>query len=94
MIAFALFDNCVFNKLGAKGHQIIVVLHVDDMFITCKDNCEVDRLIKALEDTYQGVTAHRERVLDFIGMTFDFTAPGQVSVTMAKCVEDIIVGAI
>jgi len=88
------YDNCVFNKLGGAGHQITVVLHVDDMLITCVDDCEIDGLIKALEDSYQGVTAHRERVLDFIGMTFDFTAPGQVSVTMAKCVEDIVSGAI
>jgi hypothetical protein len=88
-----LYDSCVFNKLGADVHQITVVLHVDDMLITCMNEHEIDKLTRAFEDSYEGVTVHRGDVLDFLGMTFDFRVPGQVAVTMAKCVEDILTGA-
>jgi hypothetical protein len=80
--------------LKSKGNEITVVLHVDDTLVTCVDECDIDELIRALKDSYQGVTEHRGAVLDFIGMTFDFTVAGQVSVTMAKCVEEIIKGAV
>jgi hypothetical protein len=38
------------------------------------------------------VTVHRGDALDYLAMTFDFTTPGEVRVTMKKLVDDIISG--
>ena len=70
-----------------------VVLHVDDMMITCLDEMACIGLTEALMGCYKGVTVHRGKVLDFIGMTFDFSKTGEVKVTMANCVEGILKGA-
>jgi hypothetical protein len=35
----------------------------------------------------------RGDVVDYIGMTFDFTKAGKVSVTKDNCVNDILVGS-
>jgi exosome complex RNA-binding protein Rrp4 len=43
-----------------------------------------------LKRKYKETTTRRGKVIDYIGMTFDFTESGQVRVTMANCIDDIL----
>jgi len=89
------YDECVFNKVGSDGHQITIVLYVDDMMITCESEMELDRFEAYLHQCYgvDSITKHTGDVIDFLGMTFDFRIKGEVRVTMERLVAEIIAGA-
>ena len=89
------YDECVFNKVGSDGHQITIVLYVDDMMITCESEMELDRFEAYLRQCYgvDSITKHTGDVIDFLGMTFDFRTTGEVRVTMERLVAEIIAGA-
>ena len=88
------YDACVFNKIGKKGHQVTICLHVDDLLITCKDSSELDAVKDFLGKRFGDVTTHRGPALNYVGMTFDFAArPGKCEVTMHHMTEDIVKGS-
>jgi len=89
------YDHCVFNKINSRGFQITVVLYVDDMIVTCEDDAELDAFSAMLRAHYgqDEITEHRGKILDFLGMTFDFTISGEVKVTMKKLVDETIAGS-
>ncbi len=39
---------------------------------------------------YCEIKVNKGQVLDYFGMTFDFIVPGQVSITMDNCVQDVL----
>jgi len=90
------YDPCVFNKDmgGLDHHQCTIVLHVDDMMVTCRDAGALDELSQLLRGRFgqDKVTEHRGKVFDFLAMTFDFTTSGEVRVTMKQLVNDILEG--
>jgi hypothetical protein len=57
---------------------------------------ESDKLLDELENqlrkTYGTITVKCGKVIDYVGMTFDFTEPTTVKVTMAHSVQDILTG--
>jgi virulence-associated protein VapD len=74
-------DGCVFNK-GIGVNQCTVVLHVDDMLITSRNVKDRTELIAALESRYtEGVTMHEGPKISYLGMTFDWSIKGEVSIT-------------
>jgi hypothetical protein len=87
------YDPCVFNKTGKDGNQVTVVIHVDDLFTTSVSQANLDELNAALRRVYPEVTTRRGRVLDYVGMTFDFRETDEVKVTMAGCVDEILAGS-
>ena len=38
-----IFDPCVANKMTEKGNRIIVVWHVDDLMVSCKDDFAITK---------------------------------------------------
>ena len=84
------YDKCVFNKVGASGHQVTVVVHVDDLFVTCFSHSDIEAFCKYLKTVYPETKETRGVIIDYIGMTFDFSTVGEVKVTMDNCVNDII----
>ena len=84
------YDPCVLNKLGADGVQITIAVHVDDLLVTSTSNYNFASLERYLQSVFPAISVHRGEVLDYIGMTFDFTVPGEVSITMENCVRDIL----
>lgn len=86
------YDRCLFNKIGSSGKQISIVLHVDDLMVTSESQTDLDDFGLYLKSVYPETRTNSGNVLDYVGMTFDFTAIGQVSVTMHKCVDDILSG--
>ena len=88
------YDPCVFNKTSRGGEQCTIVLHVDDMMVSCVDESALEDLSRSLRSRFgdDKVTEHRGQVLDFLARTFDFTVPGEARVTMRRLVDDILEG--
>jgi hypothetical protein len=68
------------------------VVHVDDLMVTSVSESDLNDLCAYLKAVYPERKETRGDVVDYIGMTFDFTKEGEVSVTMDNCVNDILVG--
>ena len=86
------YDSCVFNKIGKSDIQTTIVVHVDDLLVTSVSGDDISDLCTYLKSVYPETKETRGDVVDYIGMTFDFTKAGRVSVTMDNCVNDIING--
>jgi hypothetical protein len=84
------YDSCVFNKHGLDGAQVTVVMHVDDLFITSKSDDNHTNFESCMRNKYKEIKVSKGKVLDYIGMTFDFIVPGQVSITMDNCERSIL----
>ena len=86
------YDVCVLNKLGRDGKQITVTLHVDDLMVTCETEDTLHQLVTLLTKKYKEVTVNEGLILNYLGMTMDFTTEGEVRITMANCVDNILSG--
>jgi hypothetical protein len=87
-----LYDVCVFNKTCDDGEQTTIVLHVDDLMVTSVAQRNLDAFGAYLKTVYPETRTNKGAVLDYIGMTFDFTVSGEVRITMDNCVKDILSG--
>jgi hypothetical protein len=83
-------DPCVFNKVDSTGVQCTLALHVDDIFATSESLALLDALAKCLEDKYHEYRRQDGPVIGYLGMTFDFTIPGEARVTMDGYILDLI----
>jgi len=83
------YDACVLNKLGPNGVQITIVVHIDDLLVTSASVANLASFEQYLQSVYPQISVHCGAILDFFGMTFDFTVPGEISITMENCVSDI-----
>ena len=86
------YDMCVFNKT-VDGVQITIVVHVDDLLVTSVEIILIDTFGRYLRSVYPETKTNTGKVLNYIGMTFDFTVPGEVRVTMEHCISDILAGS-
>jgi len=86
------YDPCVLNKEEKGGSQTSIVLHVDDILGTGKIE-NLRALKKYLESVYDKISSGEGKLLDYVGMSFDFRERGKVRVTMQNCEEDIVKNA-
>jgi hypothetical protein len=84
------YDICVFNRTENNNTQTTLIIHVDDMMISCCNEKCVDMVIEQIENLYPGLTKHRGKVLNYIGMTFNFERAGQVKITMDGFIKDLL----
>jgi hypothetical protein len=84
------YDKCVFNRQTASGHQLTVVVYVDDLFITCSDPKAVDDFVRFIQHKFKTITVHDGPILSYLGMRMNFEVPGKVSVTMPGYVNDLL----
>ena len=63
---------------------------MDDILATSVTQANLDR--QYLTSVYPTVTHRHGRVVNYVGMTFDFTNEGEVRVTMEHCIKDILHG--
>ena len=82
-------DICVFNK-DIDGNQLTIFLYVDDILLTCKDVAAIDGVLAELKAIYGELVVHEGSSLPYLGMEFDFSQPGQVSVKMGKYIDDLL----
>ena len=86
-------ESCVFNKLHEDGTTSTIALHVDDMFMTAFSDDAMEELEAYLLTVYPEVKTHEGEVLNYVGMTYDFSVKGDVRITMLNCTQDILAGA-
>jgi hypothetical protein len=60
--------------------------------VTSESQTDLDAFGLYLKSVYPETRTNSGTILDYVGMTFDFTTAGQVQVTMDKCVDDILSG--
>jgi hypothetical protein len=60
--------------------------------VTSESQTDLDAFGLYLKSVYSETRTNSGIILDYVGMTFDFTTAGQVQVTMDKCVDDILSG--
>jgi hypothetical protein len=91
------YDPCVANKI-IEGKQMTICFHVDDCKLSHKKTKVVDRIIEYLRQEYESIfedgsgemTVSRGKIHKYLGMTIDYTVPGQVKITMLDYVEEIL----
>ena len=83
-------DICVFNRIEKDNKQTTLVIHVDDMMISSSDDKRLDKVIKEIEDLYPGLTKNRGKILNYIGMTFNYEQLGKVSISMEGFIKDLL----
>ena len=84
------YDMCVFNRIEKNTKQTTLIIHVDDMMITTCDESHSDTVINEIENLYPGLTKYQGKLLNYIGITFDFRVKGRVKVTMEGFVKELL----
>lgn len=82
-------DECVFN-LGVGDEQCTICLHVDDLFITCKNMNTIKGVTKKLKEVYKEVKIKEGNKHSYTGMNFDFSVKGEVKITMEGYINDVL----
>ena len=83
------YDSCVMNK-SIQGSQCTITFHVDDLKISHKDPQVVSDIIHMLEGIYGEVAVSRGKMQTYLGIDFDFSVPGEVSLSMKSYLQDIL----
>jgi hypothetical protein len=91
------YDPCVANKI-IEGKQMTICFHVDDCKLSHRKNTVMDRVIGYLWQKYESIfedgsgsmTVSRGKIHKYLGMTLDYSVPGQVKITMLDYVDEIL----
>lgn len=86
-------DGCVFNRVDHEGVQCTACVHVDDLFITSKNDKMISELCEGLRAKYGDISLAHGPLINYLGMTVDMTESGQAKVTMKGYIEDVLVAA-
>jgi hypothetical protein len=74
------YDPCVVNKT-INGTQMTVIWHIDDLKVSHIDSAKVTKFGNFLSKTFGvNVAQHWGKVHDYLGMIFNFSKDGKVSV--------------
>ena len=84
------YEICVYNKKDSSGVQCTVSVHVDDLIVTCVNDAVIIDLKVFLKKRYGEMTSADGSVLNYLGMMFDMSTPGQAKMTMQGYEEDTI----
>jgi hypothetical protein len=86
------YDSCVANKM-IDGAQCTVLWHVDDLKLSHIAQQVLEELIARLNSRYgelAPLTITRGTKHDYLGMTLDFSVPGEVTIRMDEYVSDLL----
>jgi hypothetical protein len=83
------YDICSFTRVRGNTSDRILV-YVDDLFITSKDEHILIDISATLKAKYGAVTNTIGKAHNFLGIHWDFRVAGQVSLSMDGYVNDII----
>jgi hypothetical protein len=86
------YDPCVMNKI-VEGKQLTVAWHVDDLKASHVMSTVVDKFIEDMEREFgkeTPINKSRGKVHDYLGMTLDFSKPGEVTVTMIDYIKAVL----
>ena len=83
------FEPCVLNKT-VDGKQCTLLVHVDDIKVASLIPGEIDRVHSVLVAKFGAVSLNRGLKHNYVGMTFDYSIKGQVSITMLGYEQDLV----
>ena len=66
--------------------------HVDDLKISHVNPKVVDKMVNWLDKLQHGFTATLGKSYDYLGMTFNFSTPGEVKVSMYDYIDKVLTG--
>ncbi len=79
-----MFNCVIYDK------QCTVTVHVDDLKISCAECRGVADTVNCLKRIYKRFNCHEEKMLDYLGMDFDYRSPGQVKISMVGMVDEAL----
>ena len=83
------YDICSFTRVNGDSTDKILV-YVDDLFITSKDEHVLSTISDTLKDKYGVVTSAIGLEHNFLGIHWDFRVASQVSLSMDGYIKDIM----
>ena len=91
------YDPCVANKI-IDGKQMTICWHVDDLKASHAKIKIMNRMIRYLRQEYESIfedgsgamVVSRGKIHKYLGMTLDYTVPGQVKISMFDYVDEIL----
>ena len=87
------YNACTFNKM-VNINQIIVQLFIDNLYISCEDMGEIDKLIKdpnnKFRTNFQELVANKGNIHDYLGINIDYSNSNYVKFTMYNFLEDVL----
>ena len=83
------YDHCALTRRRGKDIDRILV-YVDDLFVTSASEDALADIATALRRKYGGVTSHSGDLHNYLGMQWDFTDKGQVTISMEGYVTEIL----
>jgi len=87
-------DICCFNRVDADGKQTTIIIHVDDLFITGPSESSLDSTIAEIDNLYtdseQSITIQRGKIIEYVGMVFNFETVGKVRVSMDNYIIELL----
>ena len=82
-------DQCVFNKT-VNGKQCTVAVYVDDLFISSAELSLITELENKLKSEFKQIEIHEGPLYSYLGMSWDYSVPGEVKVTMEGFIADLM----
>ena len=86
------YESCVANKI-VDGSQITVAWHVDDLKVSHKKNMALEDFAKLLNNEFGNETpiaASYGKQHEYLGMTLDYSKPGEVKILMSDYIKLIL----
>jgi Reverse transcriptase (RNA-dependent DNA polymerase) len=83
-------DICVYNKASKQGVQCTLCVHVDDLMITSKSKKMIAELTDGLLKRYGEITLRHGPMINYLGVSIDFSHSGEARLTMAGYVQQIL----
>ena len=86
------YDQCVANKT-INGRQCTIIWHVDDLKISHVNKEVIEDIIKMLNKKFgkeSPLTTTRGRVLEYLGMTLDYSMKGKVKISMYDYIDKLL----
>ena len=78
------YKPCCSNKM-IKGKQFTIVFHVDDCYLSHVNPIIVTKIIQKFDEAYatiDKITVRGGNIHEYLGMTIDFSTPGEVRLNL------------
>ena len=70
--------------------QCTVIVYVDDLLVTCKDEVTIAEVIEPLKIKYHDVQEHMGVKHSYLGMSLDMSEVGVCSITMPMFIAEVL----
>ena len=86
------YKPCCWNKM-IEGKQFTIVFHVDDCYLLHVNPMIVTKIIQKFNKAYATIdklTVQRGNIHEYLGMTVDFSTPGEVRLNLYDMIQRLI----